>query len=214
MHSQDEFKQVLINAPIPVNFAGLRGTTMSMQADGWQLNVETYCRADLHFSYEVRLVGKHPDLRLYFYSGVCLFDGREMMQSRDYVFDSAIHMEFPICAEHMTKNIMVSRAPDVRAYPVDFSKPFMAKVPMNDMFNLEDLFIFKPMNTEVEIYLPEKEIWTVQKHLDKVLDLQAEKQAEIREKKRKERRHMNNGQEIKPGEQVAKNEVKLQLVAI
>jgi len=215
MHSQESFKRILVNAPIPVNFAGLRGNTANMQADGWQLNVEIYSRPDLRFSYEVRLAGKHPDLGLYFYSGVRLFDGVAMMQDRDYIYNAALHMEFPICANHMTQNIIMPASLDVTRFPVDFSKSYIAEIPKQEMFNMNDLFLFKPMNPEAEIFLPEKEILSVQDHLNAVLEMQSEKQAEIREKKRKERARIGRvGQETKPGELIAKNEVKLQLVMI
>ena len=81
MRSSNEIKQILVNAPIKVNFAGLRGTTMSMQKDGWELNVEVE-RCQYMHGFNVRLAGRHQGLQLMMYSGIAQLDFA-MMASKD-----------------------------------------------------------------------------------------------------------------------------------
>ena len=208
MNRTQDFTRVLVNSPVPVNFAGMRGTTASLQASGWQLNVESD-RSPWDRRINFRLMGKHPTLGLYFYSGVAQFDEACLM-SQSHFIDASRHMEFPIraCAEAVNLMIPVA-APVVSVATVDFSKPFINET---RQVHLEEICIFKAMNVEAEIYLPEKKIISVQEYLDEVLKEQMSKQQEIREKRKKKSYRDTQGEFGDVCKQ--QQEVKLQLVSI
>lgn len=210
-HTMDGVKQMLVNAPIPVNFAGLKGNTMAMQRDGWQLNVECSI-SHQHFGYMVRLIGKHPQLNLYMYSGMATLDVATM--ARESMMNPALHVEFPIriCAENI--HIQLPAYNQIQAMPVDFSRPSIESVNMQS-FHLEDLCVFRPINEKAEIYLPEKEIIDIQGYLDAILDKQKDKQKELREKKRKQRRLKSaESEDLFSRKDKQKEEIKMQIVAI
>lgn len=210
----DNIQSILVNAPIKVNFAGLRGNTMQMQNEGWELNIESYRSHNFH-GYEVRLAGRHQGLGLMMYSGIAPINMGEMYGT------SALHcwfdsMEFPISAQNIAQTIMMPgtlRIEGVTRMGVDFSRPFMMNTTIDKLMSLEDIFFFRPMNEASTIYLPDSGIISVQDHLNDILSKQSAKQKEIREKKR--RMKSREGSSLDPfSTNTGQEEVKLQLVAI
>lgn len=200
-------KTMVINAPVPINFAGLRGTTMSMQSNGWEIAAET-TRSQDRYGHTIRLTGRHRDLGLYFYSGIAQFDYHHIASSSSLI-NPALHMEFPIKAFSQSMLINISEPSSMPVYSaVDFSTPFNSSFDMRKV-SIEDLVPFKSFNKEAEVYLPEKKIVSVQEYLNEILGDQKEKQKEIREKRRK----MNNSGEIDLYKKT-ESDIKLQLVAI
>jgi len=207
-----EIHKILVNAPIKVNFAGLIGTTMSMQRDGWELNIEVERHSAMH-GYSVRLAGKHRGLDLMMYSGAAVIDVGVMMGRRSFHswFEG---MEFPIAAQSVAKNIMMPRAlpQSVSRFSVDFESPFMAEASTEKLCSLDEIFFFQSSNPDKTIYLPDNKIITMQERLDEIMGEQMEKQKEIREKKRRQSR--GEGEEKTFNSNPMKEQIKLQLVAI
>lgn len=206
-------RQVLVNAPIRVDFAGLQGTTRSMQEQGWELGVEVEKNYAYH-AYTARLTGRHKGLNLMMYSGVAQFDISSFMREDFSYFNEVC---FPIAANNIASNIVIPAAPRAEAVrmTVDFTQPFMRTVSMDEMVSLEDVFFFQPFNEEKSLYLPDQKILEVQDYLDNILEGQKEKQKEIREKKR---RMKGKGGTMKSESDFNTNpdvgQVKLQLVSV
>lgn len=184
---------------------------MSMQAAGWQLCVDTY-RMDQRHSTQFRISGRHPELRLRLLSGYFELS----MQALVSGYRAFEDVEIPIayCSEAIT---MVINSQPTAFKAVDFSNPLSMNVATQRM-SLDDLCPFMPFNNEVDIYLPKEEIVNVNDYLLKVLDSQADKQKEIRAKKRKQRlrneksREGQNGLELKTGTE--NRDVKFQIISV
>lgn len=220
MINESDYIQILQNAPIKTNFAGLRGDTLSMQNEGWQLNVDVQRAFEFH-GWMVRLLGKHPGLNLRLYSGIATLDLSEL--ARDgmrALLNWAETMEFPIAAHGIAQNIQLpSVSQPVTGRLVDFANPMMATIEKHKVFDLDDCCFFRPINHDVDVYVPQDKIWTIQEHLNAVADMQADKQKELREKLRKKRRRESDreGQYIGSDftrSNIETGQVKLQLVAV
>ena len=114
------------------------------------------------------------------------------------------------CAEAMMITLQMEQSVDPFK-PIDFHAPSVLQT--GDRMNIEDFIPFKPTNSEAEVYIPEKEIWTAQKHMDAILNLQRPKQKELREKKRKEDQRKMREQ----GRQTSfesKKDVKLKIITV
>jgi len=187
----NDLQNVVKNYPFKVNFAGLRGTTMSMQAAGWQLCVDSY-RVENRHSMQYRISGRHPELRLRLLSGYFELSMGAIMEGHR-AFES---VEIPIayCSEAIT---MVINSQPTAFRAVDFSNPLSMNVATQSM-SLDDLCPFMPFNNEVDVYIPEKEIVNVNDYLFKILDSQADKQKELRAKKRAKRLKEEKAREGKP----------------
>lgn len=182
----------LKNAPIPVDFCGLRGTTSSMQSSGWELAIERGlhgCYGDIEF----RLAGKHSGMNLRILSWptrVCRQALDTAVRSGNFNPASIMMFNVRISAEAINFVVPESRRPTFHA--VSFNDISMDSMQMDHMYkavheNMDDLIFFQPNNENVDIYVPEAKIWTIQEHLDEALRMEMPKQAELREKARKRR---------------------------
>ena len=208
----NDIVHILQNTPIPVEFAGLRGDTFQMQQQGWEIVVEWH-RMEMHDGYEFSLTGKHRGLNLYFYSGRTMFDrGMVHHQLQQGFVDFAKCLKMPVRIAHCAENMIMSMVGQQTStfMSVDFSQPIMNNVQRKDI-NLADLVPFRGYNNVNEILVEDKEIWTVQKELDRILAEQKPYQAELREKRRK--RMENKGSETNFNEN-PNGDIKLQLVGI
>lgn len=216
MIHQEEFVTILVNSPVKVNFAGLRGNTRDMQVDGWQLNVEVDRMVAAH-GYQVRLIGKHTGLNLRLYSGVALIDMYELYAQRD-IHRWFERIEFPISAHGVAKNIMMPApmSTTAKSFSVNFEEPFIERVSVDKMMSLDDIYFFSSFDQSKTIYIPQEEEYETQKYLDKILASQKDKQKELREKARK-KQYRSEAQEMSNdnfNKDLSKNDIKLQLVAI
>jgi hypothetical protein len=57
-----------------------------------------------------------------------------------------------------------------------------SRISIEDLFELGSVAFFKPREASKEIFIPEKEIWTVEKHLEAILEAQKPYQDELRRK--------------------------------
>lgn len=176
MSSQVQFFK---NAPIKVNFAGLRGDTLLMQEYGWEFNFITE-RSYRSNCYEIRFTARHHGLNLYLYSGILAINPYDFMKdSINYI----MHLEIPIriCAE----NISVSFAEPPKFNPIVFAYGNLETLSPNKIENflsLKDCCVFQPAEIKETLIVEPKE---VQKYLDLILNSQKPFQKEYREKMRK-----------------------------
>lgn len=215
MHS-NVMESILVNAPIKVNFAGLRGNTMDMQNNGWQLNVQVE-RSYQYHGYMVRLAGKHTGLNLRFYSGVATLDIGALYSNND-LRSWYNTMEFPIAASNIAKNIMLPMpvGNTTQSFSIDFSNPYLIDAPVSRLMNLDEVFFFQGFDEEKSLYLPDELILSTQEYLDKVLEGQKDKQKELREKARKKEYRLEGaecGEEIF-NTNLSKRDIKLQLIGV
>jgi hypothetical protein len=204
----NEFNHFLINGPIPVNFAGLRGSTRAMQADGWELAVETDrdMRSD---AYRVRLAGRHKGMNLRTVSMPCMID-RYMMRVDPSTYLPRMEFKLYVCCEAINFVIPEASAGPVFA-SVNFGSPMMTEFNATKHLNLDECAFFKTYDDSADIYIPKKDLWTTEKHLMAIRDLQKDKQTELRAKARKEGAKQSSS---KFGQFAEERDIKLQLIAI
>jgi len=206
----DNMGSILRNAPLTVNFAGLTGNTMSMQSQGWELAIEKNDMASDRGGYQIRIAGRHRGMQLRIVSYPCQIDRspyalHEMLRS--------IMFNIHICAESINFNLTdMSMAPKFQA--VDFSRPEMTEltdVIMNAHVSLDQCALFKPFNdNETTVYVPKDEIWTMEKHLKAIKEMQVDRQKELRTKYRNNEYREERGSDP----QSKYEEVKFQLVSV
>lgn len=167
--------RVRVSDPYGVWFAGWRSTTRALQQAGWQLSVEY-----TDYSYDIRLLMRHPELRLY---GICERANPERFM-RDWTHQmprGEDYPEFVVRRMGSESNWVIHESIDVGAcVPVD-ARPQVLEM---KSITWDRLPIF------ASIAVPEsKEIIVdpqdVQALLDQILKVQAPKQAELREAARK-----------------------------
>ena len=200
---------IIVNAPIEVNLRGLRGTTMSMQKDGWQVAVETY-RNEYNASFAIRLAAKHPDMNIKTMSMPF-----EMERGPIEVTQRLLpHIRFELFVVASEINFRQHEMPKFNM--VDFSKPSFVpheEIDLGKHFSLEECCFFRPLKDQADLYVPENKIWTIMEHLKGVRELQDDKQKEIRERMLNDRRKKENESSINNNYE-QKQEIKLQLVSI
>jgi len=215
MYGQENY--LVKNAPIPVNFAGLRGNTREMQSQGWELALE---KEDYHMTGRVgfRIAGRHSGLGLRILSGVSYLDRNVMFGSDHGVADPSrmLAFEIRICADAITMVVPENSAPRFQA--VDFGRISCSAMDMSQVMHslhsdIDDLVFFQPNNEQADIYVPEKKIWTLQERLDEILDTQKDEQAELREKARQRQKQICNANgRASTSENLTGNDVKLRLL--
>jgi len=168
------YSGVIKNPIMEVMWAGWRSDTLTLQQCGWQLAVEDDPQRRLF-----RIALHHPTMHLY---GIMDKDILYMRPRNDY------YEEFPpLCITHMASDITV----DIRTtkrfknfYAVD-AEPYLET---SQPQKLSDLVLFRPLDAIKEIIIEPKD---VNEMMERILSLQAPKQAELREKARKERARAN-----------------------
>lgn len=204
--SHGQLDYVFQNFPIDLSFAGMRGNTMQMQSHGWEFAMNKLVAMEwMHESYYIS--GRHRGLKLYVMSAEFRADLRNGIESLK-------HIEVPIraCSEEMV--IQVSMPANLQWGSVDFSKPSVLNM---KNINIEDYIPFKPEESEAELYVPDTRILSLREQLQEIVEAQKPKQAELREKKRKqERRDMKvyEGAENQFDYGQGKKDVKLKLISV
>lgn len=211
--SQDDIIHIAQNTPIPVEFAGLRGNTMEMQKQGWEIVVELF-HCEHMYGYEFGLTGRHRGLDLYFYSGRTMFDMKLVHRGiQGGIIDFMRCLKMPVRIAHCAPNIVISAVgemPTSQFMSVDFSQPVMHNMKRSNL-NLEDLVPFRGYNNVNEILIADDRIITIQSQLDGILAGQMEFQSELREKRRKKQKQSGEPMDFNEN---PNGEIKLQLVGI
>ena len=184
-----EEKYFLDNAPMRVEFAGLSGTTLSMGQAGWEISLEQGMDY-MYNAYRLRLAGRHQGMGLRCISMPINIDIR--------------HLEMRMGANplEMTRSLppiqIYTVAQQINIEMVEYEKPWDFKSvdyrPMltkRTLKSLDDLYIFKPINENTEILVPEYSIPELQ---EMILKIQEPIQKEIRERRRREECRSREGE--------------------
>lgn len=213
MYSHNDIEYFVKNAPLKVSFAGLQGNTRGMQSQGWQIGVEVH-RSPEEMAYIIRIAGKHPGMNLRTLSYPIQLDCHMLTVDQGLNFLSHIEINLWVCAEQIV--MRCDEAPKFKQ--VDWSKPELTSITseiLGKHINLDECCFFKPLNDQVDIYVPENKIHTVMDHLKAITDLQGDKQKEIRAKmmidRRKKECSVSSGE---PNSYDQSQEVRLQLVSV
>lgn len=203
-------EKILRNSPIPVEYAGLRGTTASMQSQGWQINIEVNRAYEFH-GYQIRLFGNHPNQAMQFISYPFSLSIDACMLKSGILIPEWSPVQFYLLSPHLSLTVPMREMPIGK--PINFGD--MSCEDFNpDMqdrhISLQECMVFKSFNEEATIYVPEDKIWTMEEHLKAIKEIQAPFQKELREKKRKEANRAKAGD---PSKNKA-TDVKLQLVGV
>jgi hypothetical protein len=212
MHRFNEFNYFIKNGPIPVNFAGLRGNTRAMQADGWELSIENHRSPDRD-TYQIRLAGRHKGMNLRTVSMPQELPAYLMeMRQIGLTGGGMPQLEFSLYVVCESISFMI---PERAAPPVfrsaDFSSPMLTEFNAMKHINLDECAFFKTYDDSADIYIPKEDLWTTEKHLLAIRDLQKDKQTELRAKARKAEAS-SRGEHFR--EYQEEREIKLQLIAI
>lgn len=161
-----------------VHMVGFESDTFRLQRSGWQISAEENFE-----TYTFRIAIKHPGLKLY---GISNKIDHRMME-RDL---SHHHSGLEVVIEHIS-------AGDLQIVTMNSAMPVMAefnpvdaepRLILTEARSIDDFKIFRPLAKEKEIIIPKE---SVSELLERIHQLQDPKQAEIREKRRKEFRKFN-----------------------
>lgn len=214
MRSGAELPYIVKNMPLKVNFAGLSGDTRSMQMQGWEISLS--CSEDhSNYGYVISMAMRHRGLNLMAYSSYLGLAMNSMENMVQYL--GRVEFKLRACSEQI--NICTNdRDFGMSFRPVDFSRPEYAQITQLEMerhVSLKECVFFKTFNVESTIYVPEKEIWTIEGALAKIKEEQKDRQKELREKHRK--KDLSNHSDMGGSGFTNINnteEVKLQIVAV
>ena len=167
-------------------FTGLKGRLGDMQSQGWSFAVEQIRSLHHHFEPTIQLVGKHEKAKL------TLLARSDRNLLRDIQRGRMVNMEDMVfhtvhVAPHI-ETIIYEGAPAPVFMAFDASDLYPTEITPKKIYELGTLAFFKPVEAIQEIYIPEKEIWTVEKHLEAILQEQKPYQAELRKKHLEEQR--------------------------
>lgn len=182
MDSPLTFLETIKHIPIYVNFAGLRGTTQDMQRDGWEFNFDSRRVCNSRIAYEIIIFGKNRQLGLYCVSNTASIDHSAFLNNYNTALQMlrSIGFNIRICAESI--NFQIVHNGDFNARPIDFQSDFIDIGSAVKNLHIEDVCIFKPFHDSDELFIPSQKIEDTKSLLTRVLDLQKDKQAEIRKK--------------------------------
>jgi hypothetical protein len=172
---RDHFKYV----PIPVDFAGLRGDTVSLVKSGWNLSLESHRRHDKD-SILFRIAGKHEALRLNFISGSYEVTGEYLRYASDPMILLS-NLMLPVRIENIANHIVLNTQSVGDMLAVNWS----GELGMFDMSSsvpsrprsFEEYFHFPSNNNQ--IVLPESKLWTIEDALDQIRKAQEPFQKEL-----------------------------------
>jgi len=163
-----------------------------------------------------RLAGKHSGMNLRILSWPTRVSKHEIDASfiSGRHFNPAPFMMFNVRISAEAINFVVPESHRPNFHAVSFNDISMDSMQMDHMYravheNMDDLIFFQPNNENVDIYVPEAKIWTIQEHLDEALKMEMPKQAELREKARRRRDNISGDLSL---ESKTSGDVKLRLL--
>ncbi len=182
----------LYKFPIQVSFAGLLGTTIDLLKNGWELSLMEH--PGRYHGREFHFYGHHKGLNLRLHSAQLFMDGRISFE------DFIVNYRTPVLIEHVAQQISIQSHgafPNLVAQNWDgalglershFEGAFMGigQMPTEKMTiarqMIDHLGKFSSIEDKSDLYIPSKEIWTIEKHLAEIRKIQEPKQAEIRKR--------------------------------
>ncbi len=183
-----DLENFMIRSPaVTVRFAGFTSDTWTLQRNGWQLSCEQGF-SPFSADYTVRLALKNEQARLYALTNTIELArhwiGMAMTgQYREFA-ENVQKIEFHV--QHMSTSMSVvipERAQFATAWNAFDALPSYEAIQSKEM-SLDQFCLFKPINHNVDLILDQKSVAEVMAF---ILKKQAPKQAEIREKLRKEK---------------------------
>jgi hypothetical protein len=194
MLNRGEFN-ILINSGW-LHFAGMRGRLSEMQGQGWSFAIDTMW--DPRGRDELQLAARHESAHV----TLIARSNRDLFRETIYSNRITPYMEVEFYVQMVAPRIEVVRiqSPRVSAFrPFDASEMLIKESHPQEILDLGALAFFRPVDASREIYIPEKEIWTVEKHLEAILEAQRPKQDELRKKHLDEQRkkRLNEGCETR-----------------
>lgn len=197
----------IVKSPIThVNFAGFRSTTYELSRNGWAISA--YEQMDYSKGYDrvIQLAMKHE-------GGLVLMSSA-YMTDMDSMTRSLPTFDFNVMAASVESrsSFMVRRPDPISIDVMDRSFAPIDCVPENtsidlSSINFDEFCLFKPLNDMTTIYVPKA---TEAELMKIILEKQAPKQKEIRERRRKE--GLRNG--VADCARNSNDLIKAQLIAI
>lgn len=187
-----------------VVWAGWRSDTFTLQQAGWQFSAEQDIAA-MRFRFAI----KHPNYRIYGLSQLVDF-----AEYQEFYGNHRFDRPAPLVINHMVSRAESRLIDDLSKFnPVDCEPQLNME---SKIKSIEDFMIFRPIDKAKEIIVPDFQINDL---LKMIIEKQDPKQAEIREKKRKEwrkfQREINEAQTINVEEVIDnRSDIVAQLVCV
>jgi hypothetical protein len=164
-------------------WAGWESTTLALQNAGWNVSVEQNVAYDT-----LRVAIRHPHFNIYGVSRpVSIFSLSQGDRCYGNPVSLGLFSHIPVIIDHMASRFQVVMHDNLSAFqPIDAEPSIYSHA---EVKNIEDFMIFKPLNKDKEIIIAPEDVGPI---LEKILQTQDPKQAEIRENKRKEFRKFVN----------------------
>lgn len=173
-----------------LNFAGMRGRLADMQRQGWSFAIDQSWNPHRD-ERDLLLTAKHDQART-------TLIARAPLRSSHLYSEAGRYFEIEFNTWHVAPRIEVLKMelPSMVQWGAfDASDMKYGHVSRQSVYELGAMAFFKPVEAAKEIYIPEKEIWTVEKHLEAILAEQKPYQDELRRKhlKEKQKKALNEG---------------------
>lgn len=190
--------KVLMNAPVGVYFAGFISDTMTLQKAGWDLSIQQQSfinSPDPQITLAMRLPASGESLYAISHGASIRRWYEEIRRGNYRAYDS---IEFHVqCmgSSPQVQYVTLPRGTGFQKFNSFNAIPFEVDAPTFKRIPLKDLVPFKTINPDSsEIWIPQDK---VNEALERIIELQAPKQKEIRERERKEELRNANTDNIK-----------------
>jgi hypothetical protein len=175
----------LVSAPIPIRFAGWESNTYRLQQCGWQLSAREDSIRNV-MRPQLQLALKHPDLQIRALTTPIDVDYLGMSRGAGHsIVEGLMRMGLDVQMFGSTLILNVMHQGPVEFRPID-AQPMWEDPACSTTTNIDDLKIFADaqlVRTEEVIVMPDN----VPELMAHILKLQDPKQAEIRERVRKDK---------------------------
>lgn len=168
----------LVSPVFKIRWAGWESTTYQLQRCGWELSAQE----EFHIN-SVRLALHHPQFRIYGFTSPLPYEDFYDLRRNLPEFGLAPQV-FDV--QYMASKVIVQVVEDFSTFkPIDTEPQLVTEAK-----SIEDFKIFRTIGNMPEVIV---EPASVPEMLELILKYQSPKQAEIREKRRKEMRRMQEG---------------------
>lgn len=181
----------LFQYPIAVQFAGLKGHTVDMIRQGWELSLVRHMEWDA-----LSFMGYHKGLGLRCQSATLFSERMEMVSFAQ----GMANYQFPVMIEAVAREVVTygefkSVCPQWDGAvsfkremfeTASFGSPFASGVGYQELKiharSIDYFAQFNSVEDKTDILVSSKELWTIEKHLEEIRKIQEPKQAEIRKR--------------------------------
>lgn len=163
----------LLSAPCPVQWAGWRSDTMTLQRQGWQISAEkNFARMS------VRLLMKHRSADL-----LMLTEFNDMdfdYYAHDPYRGAPFHFSVVLAGSRILESRVLGHVPAFAAFDAEPMRISLESI------KLHELDVFRPVQVETaeEILIDQADMSVIE-HLQAIKDLQSDQQRELRAKARR-----------------------------